>query len=165
MISSLYIHFRKENSIKISQTEIVGGVCVGQLLIFVFLLHRQRRPHGAAEMIRSMAFINFDGDHISNTDLVFLPSVSTFAGPGNGATSAQPMSRAKLFFPNNVRADFFCTKSTTFYFAKDGKRVSRLRQETFLFCAKKGKSPAASFTPHRLQLKKNNNKIKLACVL
>jgi hypothetical protein len=145
LISSLYIHFRKENSITISQTETVGGVCVGQLLI-CFLLHRRRRPHGAAEMIRSMAFINFDGDHISNTDLVFLPSVSTFAGPGNGATSAQPMSRAKLFFPNNVRADFFFTKSTTFYFAKEFLPSARV----FSLLCQKGKSPAASFTPHRL---------------
>jgi hypothetical protein len=101
-----------------------------------------------------MAFINFDGDHISNTDLVFLPSVSTFAGPGNGATSAQPMSRAKLFFPNNVRADFFFTKSTTFYFAKEFLPSARVFS---LLCQKRNHHQQL----HSLHIAFNNNNKKI----
>lgn len=88
--------------------------------LYFFLFHRRRRPHGAAEMIRSMAFINFDGDHISNTDLVFCLLCQHLPG-GEWRNFRTPMSRAKLF-PNNVRADFFFTKSATFFFFR--KRVS-----------------------------------------
>lgn len=121
--------------------------------LYFFLFHRRRRLHGAAEMIRSMAFINFDGDHISNTDLVFCLLCQHLPG-GEWRNFRTPMSRAKLL-PNNVRADFFFTKSATFFFfAKEF-----LPSAVFSFLCQKGKSPAASFTAHRLQLKKNN-KIK-----